>query len=162
MMAKINLTQGYEATVDDEDMAKLAPYKWHIVLTPYSNYARAGVWDKARKNNIGIMMHRMVLGLPRSRRPVVDHINHDGLDNRKANLRICNMRQNMGNVKMWKHNTSGHRGVYWSKATKKWHATLAINSIPKFIGYSEDKMEAVRMYQEAAKKHFGEFYVEPV
>jgi hypothetical protein len=88
----------------------------------------------------------------------VDHINKNGLDNRKENLRICTNYQNLWNSKLYKSNTSGYKGVYWCKHYNKWHTRIKVCGKQKHIGYFKDIIEAKEAYIKAAKQYFGEFY----
>ena len=100
-------------------------------------------------------MHRVILKTPKGMD--TDHRNGDGLDNRRCNLRICTKSQNSINRKMQSNNTSGYRGVYWHKRDKKWLAHIKIDGKKINFGYCSTKEQAAEAYNEAAKKHYGEF-----
>ena len=87
----------------------------------------------------------------------VDHINHDLKDNRKANLRICTNQQNQMNRSISKNNTSGYKGVSFDKTKNKWFAQVALNRIPKFLGYYDTKEEAHNARVDYERIHFGEY-----
>lgn len=87
----------------------------------------------------------------------VDHINGDGLDNRKSNLRICNGSQNRCNKGKPKNNTSGYKGVTWHTPNKKWVAQIAVNGKHSYIGSFKTKEEAAKAYNKKAKELHGEF-----
>ena len=86
----------------------------------------------------------------------VDHINHDGLDNRKSNLRLCTQRQN-NQTQRPRGKTSKYKGVYWNKRAKKFMASICIDGKKKSLGYFIDEVAAAKSYDKAAKKLFGEF-----
>lgn len=88
---------------------------------------------------------------------VVDHINHNGLDNRKCNLRVCTNKQNVCNCLVSKNNKSGHKGVYWSKDRNKWTVQVSYNCKVKYIGRYEKLEDAIKARKEAAKKYYGEY-----
>lgn len=100
-MKLIELTQGQKAIVDDDDYGRLSKSKWYAEKKYNNFYARRGLDD--------VLMHRIILKLTDSKLKV-DHINHNGLDNRKENLRVCTQRQNMCNKKKEKDNKSGYKG----------------------------------------------------
>lgn len=104
-------------------------------------------------------MHREIIIPPYPL--VVDHINHNGLDNRKANLRPATKSQNTINkpYKKKKGAHSKYRGVTWQKSINKWQAQIRAKGNPRVIGYFEDEIEAAKAYDAAAKKHHGEFAV---
>jgi hypothetical protein len=91
---------------------------------------------------------------------VIDHINHNGLDNRKANLRLATAADNARNARYPKANTSSrYRGVWYNKQTRKWRAQILVDGKRKQIGYFEREMDAARAYDVAAKKFHGHFAV---
>lgn len=85
-----------------------------------------------------------------------DHINRNGLDNRKENLRLCTIKQNSYNAKLSKRNSSGYKGV--SKTWNgKWRARIRVNDIEKHLGVFFTSKEAAQVYDNAAQKYYGEF-----
>jgi hypothetical protein len=89
--------------------------------------------------------------------PFLDHINGNPSDNRICNLRPCSQSQNMRNARLRCNNTSGHKGVYWSKRERKWCAYITVDKRIKVLGRFEDKHEAIEVRRLAATKFFGEF-----
>jgi hypothetical protein len=97
------------------------------------------------------------MGIKKGDKRVVDHINHNTLDNRKANLRICTNQQNHFNMlKKSLSKTSIYKGVHYVKRVKKFMAYI---SCPKatYLGYYAKEIDAAMAYDTAAKKYFGEF-----
>jgi hypothetical protein len=89
---------------------------------------------------------------------VVDHINHNGLDNRKANLRLATCAQNSYNRKQFrKRQTSKYTGVSWIKQIKKWRVIICYKRKNIHIGYFKDEKQAAKAYDKAAKQYHGEF-----
>jgi hypothetical protein len=88
---------------------------------------------------------------------IVDHVNRNGLDNRLSNLRAATKSLNAVNSPLAASNTSGHRGVYWSKRNGKWLAKIKVAGKEKYIGLFNDKDEAAAAYRSAAITVFGEF-----
>ena len=107
---------------------------------------------------VKIKMHREILKPPRCL--FVDHINHNGLDNRKANLRFATRTQNNWNRIHHKQNSSSrYKGVAWHKHTKMWAARIGVNGRRIALGYFDNQIDAAKAYDKAAKKHHGEFAV---
>jgi hypothetical protein len=106
-------------------------------------------------------MHREVINPPAHLD--VDHINHNGLDNRKANLRPVTQAQNCLNrpYKIYKKkiSSSKYKGVTWHKRMKKWTAQICYQGKHKSLGYFDDETDAAKAYDDAAKKHHKEFAV---
>jgi hypothetical protein len=100
-------------------------------------------------------MHREVLQAPANER--VDHINYNGLDNRRGNLRLCTKAQNQYAQPLRADNTSGYRGVSWHKATKRWYASIAKHGHQYGLGFHISREEAAACYNVAARKLFGDF-----
>ena len=89
----------------------------------------------------------------------VDHINKDRLDNRLENLRLATRSQQNQNKGLQKNNTSGFKGVSWSKQTNKYRAQIMVNKQSISLGFYTDPIEAAHIRDEAALEHFGEFAV---
>lgn len=126
------------------------------------DYARTACWYKnsqgylcTRINNKIIRFHREILNPLRDE--LVDHINHNTLDNRRENLRICNKSQNAQNMKKRVDNKSGVTGVRWSKAANKWQAVITKNKKVYNLGCYSDFEKAVAARKEAEKNFFGEY-----
>jgi hypothetical protein len=88
---------------------------------------------------------------------MIDHIDGDTRDNRRALLRPATNAQNQYNQGIPSHNTSGHKGVTWHRATQKWHAKIRHEGKRLHLGYFTDLEEAAKAYREAALKYHGEF-----
>lgn len=152
MVKKINLTQGQVAIVDDEDFEYLNQWKWHVSMSSSSNdyYAKRtqhlGMFNGEKKQK-SIQMHRLIMNAPKGK--VVDHINHDTLDNRKENLRIVSTRQNLQNKK--RKMSSKYPGVSWSKSVKKWRADININGKLEHLGTFHDEKTAAKAYEMAQR-----------
>jgi hypothetical protein len=151
MMKEIELTNGKVAIVDDEDYEWLSQWKW---LCTHKGYAARCVRIK-NGNPITVYMHREIIGPPDGM--FTDHINHDKLDNRRENLRVCTMSQNNANIPKRKNNSSGRKGVYWREDAKKWIAQISPGGTRINLGYFSDINDASCAYKNAAEKYFGDF-----
>lgn len=151
-MKKIPLTQGFTALVDDDDFERLLESKWH--------YDGKGYASRNIKKGSGvcssISMHVQIMcsvgGL------AVDHINGNGLDNRRKNLRLVTGTQNQQNQKPNRCGCSSqYKGVCWNKARRKWQATIKVDKKLRHLGCFERETDAALAYNAAATKYFGKY-----
>lgn len=151
---RIPLTQGEHAIVDPDDYERLSKYNWHVNKTGQTFYAKRSA--RARKTIAAIYMHRCIIKVPAGM--VADHINHNGLDNRKANLRLATLAQNNRHRK--KFNTKSrlkYKGTYYNRRRREWYARIICDGEPIHLGTFKDEIEAAKAYDQAAKKYHGEF-----
>ena len=149
---RIALAQGKYAIVDPEDYERLSKYKWRVCFSRYTYYAQRAV--RVGKKWTSVMMHREIIKVGDDM--VVDHINHNGLDNRKANLRAATIAQNAWNRRRSK---SRFMGMRWDKQMRRWQVVVSHQGKREHIGYFDDKIKAARAYDRAARKYHGEFAV---
>jgi hypothetical protein len=160
-MIEIPLTRGFTAIVDDED-ADLAQMNWCAVTKPpYDRYyamrpLRLGNGKSSSEKLHRVIMARVV-GRPLLRTELVDHKDHDGLNNTRQNLRLATPAQNCANQRIARNNTSGFKGVTWNKRYSKWAVQIIVRGQHIFLGYFTDKIEAAKTYNEAALAHFDSF-----
>jgi hypothetical protein len=157
-MKKISLTQKQFALVDDEDYEWLSKWKWCVEKTQTKRrnyYAVRGTERKGK--SFFFRMHRVIMKAEKGQ--IVDHINGNGLDNRKKNLRFCTSYQNSCNqIKTSKGTTSKHKGVCKISKKIRIFRTFYIASINgKVLGRFTTEKEAALAYNVAAKKLHGEF-----
>lgn len=148
-MKKIKLSQNKYATIDNKEFDFLNQFKWHAHKSRNTFYART------IKSGKTIIMHRLIMNANFSE--IIDHINGNGLDNQKKNLRLVSLNQNRQNSIKAKSNKSGYKGVSWYKNKSKWRVSMGHNGKFIHIGYFLNKKDAARAYNNAAIKYFGEF-----
>ncbi len=154
-MKEIPLSKGYVALVDDEDYEELMRYKWHVGSYGPRPHAMRKVRPAEGETVTRIAMHRQITGAPKGMD--VDHINHQTLDNQRANLRVCTRSQNMMNMRKRPGCSSRFKGVCWNKANDNWIAYIMVNYCQKTIGYFDDEVDAARAYNAEARVKFREF-----
>lgn len=149
-MKYINLTQGKQAIIDDEDFERVNQYKW------YAYKVKKSLTFYARRSSRGhtIHLHRFILNII-DNKIRLDHKNRNGLDNRKENLRIADQSQNM--INYVRKNKTGYRGV--SQRGNTYFANLEIKGKDIFLGNFKTAQEAALAYNRGAIKHFGEFAI---
>jgi hypothetical protein len=155
----ILLTKGKFAIVDAKDYEQFSKHKWFADKSGRSNtyYAERAFYTNGRKGKRFILlMHREMLGMVPGDGRMVDHKNRNGLDCRKEKLRETTYGLNNYNSKLRKTNTSGYRGVTWSKQNKKWTAQINFNNIHFNCGFYNDKINAAKAYDKVALKFYGD------
>jgi hypothetical protein len=154
----IPLSQGKYAIVDPDDYERISRHKWYTCRRNRTYYAIRGQWSPILKKRLNISMHREIIDVPEGL--VADHINHNGWDNRKANLRPATPAENAQNARYPKINTtSKYRGVWYNKKKKRWRAVIGINNTRKVIGNFRDEIDAAKAYDKAAKHFYREFAI---
>ncbi len=146
---RIPLTRGKFALVDAEDYYRLIRQKWNAVIGNNTFYAAGTQSGKT------IKMHRFIMDAPEDL--FVDHIDHNGLNNAKGNLRLCTFAQNARNTQPTKGTSSRYKGVCWKKNAKKWVANVQPNNKRYFLGYFKTEIDAAKAYDKKAAEIFGEF-----
>jgi len=153
------LSQNKFAIVDAEDYDRLNNYKWCVSKTRHTNYAIRRTKGKKvngkRVKRKTILMHRFITSAPRHL--VVDHINHNGLDNRKANLRLCTRAQNCYNRRSLRNKSSKYKGVTWDKGRKLFIVHIRHNGKRYYLGRFKSEIKAAKAYDKKAKELFGKF-----
>jgi hypothetical protein len=153
---RIKLTQNQYAFVDIDDFCKLIRYKWYAFYNRYTYYAVRPAYF----NGFAclVRMHRFIMKAPRDK--VVDHIDLNGLNNCKYNLRNVTRAENaLNNRRGFNSPTSKYKGVFYDKRRGKFRAVLSIDGKRKHLGYFENEIDAARAYDKAAKEHRKEFAV---
>ncbi len=153
MTMLVPLSRGYEALVDDADYAHVvAVGKWSASVKPNTVYALRGV-RRAGSGWTTTRLHNFITGWS-----FVDHINGNGLDNRRSNLRPATKRQNAQNSVVRRvRSSSGLKGVTWHQAANKWLSQIVGPEGRIYLGVYKDPVLAARVYDRAALDLFGEF-----
>jgi hypothetical protein len=152
-MKIIKLTKGFYTTVDNDLFSVLNQFKWTAMVVKNKVYAYRQTDN--RKNHI--YMHRFILNAEKG--VEVDHINSNGLDNRKCNLRKVNRSQQMQNTIGWRNSVVPYKGVSLSYdgRSKKYRCRIRVNNKNTMVGRFYTPIQAAVAYDRAALKHFGEF-----
>lgn len=153
-MKTITLTKGYQAIIDDEDFERVSQIKWYAQVTRKYVYG-AHRWSKSKGGKL-LYLHRFILRLESN--DFIDHINHNTLDCRKENLRVCNNRQNQWNgitPKKRSAKFSKYRGVTFEGG--KWRVRIRVGKIKKSLGSFDSEIAAAQAYNAEAKIVHGEF-----
>ncbi len=139
---------GLKAIIDEEDYSLIEGHKWHPMKSPTKGrdlfYAVTDVYREGVRTTL--TMHRLVLDAKKG--SIIDHINGNGLDNRKSNLRAVTQRENLHN-QHFKY-ASKYPGVVLNKSDKKWRAYLTNNKLGKkrhvHLGVFDTEEEAYHAY----------------
>lgn len=160
MTVEIPLTRGLVALVDDRDAAAVRVHRWAAMRGIRTWYAHRSGIPRQGGGYTGQLMHTFLTGWPR-----VDHVNGDGLDNRRANLRPASAVQNAQNSRKYRRSSSRYRGVFWKSSRRRWMAQIYISEPdgqqPRcrkiHLGTFVDERAAAHAYDIAAREHFGQF-----
>lgn len=160
-MKELITTNGFIVKLDDEDYERFKGVTWYASKGVAGGYYARRI-DTPTGQRILRLLHRCVMNVT-SKDLVVDHINHDTLDNRKENLRVCTQAENRLNRRSAKGSSSKYLGV--SKATMKrgqkvytyWKAEIRTPSKYMYLGIFKNEVDAAMKYNEAAKLHYGDY-----
>lgn len=158
-VAFVPLTQGYEAIIDAADASLVHQCSWRVLIQRRPDgsikclYAIRYAWNGGTPQTR--RMHREIMGAPID--ALIDHVNGNGLDNRRANLRWATDQQNKHNARVRIDSTSGVKGVCWSKHAGKWRAQIGLHGKKISLGYFANLADAQAAYARASKEFHGEF-----
>lgn len=155
-MKIIFFNNNIEVLIDDEDYNLISQYSWYLHKNKSGNkYART-CHKTINYKSYHIYMHHMILGKRQGFEE--DHINGNGLDNRRQNLRFVTRSQNnMNRIK--RRGTSNYKGVFWSTQADKWQSRIRKDNRLYHIGFFLSETDAAIAYDNKAKELFGEYAV---
>lgn len=147
---------GRVALIDDADLDLVSPYSWRVYERRYPTGRTDGpyAWTTLQRDGKKkwTSLHTLITGWP-----LIDHINHDGLDCRRSNLRPASVTQNQMNRRPNLGAHSPYKGVTWDRCNRTWVARIKVNGKSKFLGLFVTELEAAVAYNAAAAEFFGEF-----
>lgn len=140
-----------EILLDDDVYEELKNFTWCVQKQGNKFYAM-------RKHNRTktIIMHRSIMNVI-DRNVYVDHIDGNGLNNQRNNLRLSTHSENLCNRPSVKNSKSIYKGVAWVSSHKKWRASIQANKVQKVLGYFNNEIEAAKAYDAVVKSYHGEF-----
>jgi len=163
-MKIIPLQSGRFTIIDDTDYDNVSRFKW-------TAHRLSGIWYAISTAYLGtvnsqpqlytLLLHRLLMRPPQGME--VDHIDHNGLNNLRSNLRVCTTAQNQWNQRP-RHGTSQYKGVHWQKQAKKWKAQIIVNNKYHYLGIFKNEIDAARAYNQATLEYRSGFpcYLNPV
>ena len=151
MKKYIQLKHG-TAIVDEQDFDRVNQYKWYSIDNDGTG-KRCYATCKIGKSTV--YMHRMVVGAQGGES--VDHIDGNGLNNSRSNLRLVTQSQNNMNQRVREDNTSGHKGISWCPDREKYQVYINIDRKRKSLGRYKTLEEAIYVRDQAVKSHYGEY-----
>ena len=154
-MKQIPLTRGYVALVDDADYEAMRQHKWQVMVGQRGNlYAARSITVSPGKQRTAFM-HQQIM------RPEtgysVDHVDGNGLNNQRANLRACTHKQNCANRRPSHGKSSRFKGASWVVRDQVWRANIYVDGKTKCLGEYHSETDAAQAYNRAARELYGEY-----
>lgn len=146
----------YEARVSPQD-SDLAATTWTYNQAKNGAVVYARSSDKKNRKMMHVIILERILGRPLAKGEECDHIDNNGLNNCRKNLRLATRAQNMANRKAPSSNKTGFKGVTWRKDIGRYQARIQSNKVPKSLGFFDTPEEAYAAYCEAADKYHQDF-----
>ena len=155
-MKQIKLTQGKVALVDDDDYNFLILFNWSAHYKGNTFYAKTNI-PRRGGGYTCLEMHQLILAKSLefdTNGLVSDHIDRDGLNNQKHNLRRVSKSLNIHNSRV--RGVSKYKGVCWQKSAWKWKAQIRVRGKLRYLGLFCDESEAASAYDAAAREVYGD------
>lgn len=148
--------------IDPQDADLVHAHNWYVAKDGHTFYViRAAQSETTKGRQTTQRLHRVILGRMLGREPLkdefCDHIDGDGLNNRRSNLRIATNGENQRNRRVNENNTSGYKGATFHKRDNKWRARIEVDGKQIHLGLFATREEAYAVYCEAATRLYGEF-----
>ena len=153
-VAFIPLTKGNEAVIDASDLPLVKDFNWCTNVGASRSIYAARADCSSGKQRI-VYLHRVLMGDPDGM--VVDHIDGNGLNNRRSNLRLATRAENNRNQRLSRANSTGIKGVSWNEQAGRWRAMIGLGGKLKFLGNFDSQEAARAAYKTASEKNHGEF-----
>lgn len=159
------IISGHQILFDDDDLDLVQSYQWHLHKSAHTNYARGYRKGEPRGGQKLVYMHRLIMLSAVGATSIwglgTDHINGNGMDNRRGNLRLCNQSQNNANRHVPQTKTSPYKGVHFDAATGRYRAEITKDGKRYRLGRFPTAEEAVTAYTRKSIELFGRFAVYP-
>jgi hypothetical protein len=151
MLLKLNTRKPIYTTIDDEDYKLISGYRWRLGGGRQDRHYVVSTSEEGKQINL----HRLIMGNPIG---IVDHKDHNVLNNQKANLRVCTFAENIRNSRKLKPSAKSiYKGIMFNKYCGRWRAKIFSNGKTYELGYYRREVEAALAYNKAAIFHHGEF-----
>lgn len=142
------------AIIDVEDLKKVRSHQWNPLVRKRATYAYAKVAAPDGRR-VTLYLHRFLMEAGPGTE--IDHVDHDGLNNRRSNLRFATRGGNLGNTRKLRGGTSQYKGVCWVISRRRWKAAIQVNGRTIHLGRYATELEAALAYDAAALAAWGEF-----
>ena len=154
-VVEIQLSQGLVGLIDEEDAEFVLRWKWYAIRSKHTFYVIRNHPASEDRGRQTVRLHRELLKAPEVME--VDHINGNGLDNRRCNIRLATCAQNSRNRRSLIGSTSHYLGVSWHKTNLRWQAQIQAEGRQIHLGVFVDEVDAAKAYDDAARLYHGEF-----